>query len=213
MRVLIGCSTAALVAFALALPGNAQPLGPGLETPAAKAGSQGVFLVEPVAEKTIDKLPDGPLYWRVESFPSVAEAQRVAGLLSLVGEAWGQAWLFTLGSPGGSSPGGHKMAEVGPVPIPSASRYLLRINRAGGPPAASTPVHTHPGSEAFYVLKGQVTQKGPHGVTRLDAGRAMNGHEPGMAMQLVSTGAVDLEQLVMFVVDAEKPFSSPARFD
>jgi hypothetical protein len=206
-------ATTALAAFAPALPGMAQPLGPGLETPAAKAGPNGVFLVEPVAEKTIDRLPVGPLYWRVESFPSLAEAQRAAGLLSLAAEAWGQAWLFTLGSPGGSSAGGQKAAEVGPVPIPVASRYLLRINRAGGPPGSRTPVHTHAGSEAFYVLKGQVTQKGPHGATRLDAGRAMNGHEPGMVMQLASTGAVNLEQLVMFVVDAEKPFSSPARFD
>jgi hypothetical protein len=33
-----------------------------------------------------------------------------------------------------------------------------------------------------------------------------------MVMQLESTGAEPLEQLVMFIVDAEKPFSSPARF-
>jgi hypothetical protein len=172
-----------------------------------------VFLVEAVAEKTVANLPPGPLHWRVEAFPTLAAAQAAAGPLSLPAEAWGSAWLFTLGAPGGATPGGRKLAEIGPAPAPRASRYLLRINRAGGPPGARTPVHTHAGSEAFYVLKGQLSQKTPHGMARVEAGQSLNGHAPGMAMQLTSTGAGDLEQLVMFVVDADKPFSSPASFD
>lgn len=189
-----------------------QSLGPGLARPAAAAG-QPAFLVEPIAETTVTALPPGPLFWRVEAFPDLAAARRAAGPYALAAEAWGQAWLFTLGAPGGSTRGGRKAAEVGPVPIPEARRYLLRVNRAGGPPGTATPVHTHPGSEAFYVLKGEVTQTSPHGAERLSAGRAMNGHAPGMVMQLSSTGAEPLEQLVMFVVDADKPFSSPASFE
>ncbi|MFC3077358.1 cupin domain-containing protein [Phenylobacterium terrae] len=203
---------AAAVAMAWSAAAAAQPLGPGLDgLQAARPGA--AFLVEPIAERTVAALPQAPLYWRVESYPSLEQARAAAGELSLAAEAWGQAWLFTLGPAGGSSPGGRKLAEVGPVPVPPASRYLLRVNRAGGPPGAATPVHTHPGSEAFYVLKGQLTQKTPHGIARLEAGAAMNGHEPGMTMQLVSTGREDLEQLVMFVVDADRPFSSPATFD
>ena len=41
----------------------------------------------------------------------------------------------------------------------------------------------------------------------------MNGHGPGMPMEVFSAGTTDLEQLVMFVVDAAKPFSSPAKFE
>jgi hypothetical protein len=73
-------------------------------------------------------------------------------------------------------------------------------------------VHTHPGSEAFYVLAGRVGQKTPHGVSHAAAGEFMNGHGPGMPMEVFSAGTTDLEQLVMFVVDAAKPFSSPAKF-
>ena len=87
------------------------------------------------------------------------------------------------------------------------------MNRAGGPPGAVTNVHTHPGSEAFYVLTGQLSQKTAHGVARVDAGNTLNGHAPGMAMQLTSSGDEDLDQLVLFVVDATKPFSSPAAFE
>lgn len=210
MRIL-GAVTAA-IATAWSAAAAAQGLGPGLE-PGQAAAPGAAFLVEPIAEKTVTALPQAPLYWRVESYRSLEEARAAAGELSLPAEAWGQAWLFTLAPAGGSSAGGRKVAEVGPVPLPAASRYLLRVNRAGGPPGSATPVHTHPGSEAFYVLKGQLTQRTPHGVARLEAGAAMNGHEPGMTMQLVSTGRENLEQLVMFVVDADRPFSSPASFD
>jgi hypothetical protein len=38
----------------------------------------------------------------------------------------------------------------------------------------------------------------------------MNGHDAGTPMVVFTAGATDLDQLVMFVVDATKPFSSPA---
>lgn len=211
MKLKFGVLIGMLALSALGSAASAQALGPGLEK--AEATGRSVFLVEPVVEKTVEKLPDQPLYWRVESFPTLAAAQGAAGPLSLATEAWGKSWLFTLGPAGAASASGARVAEIGPVPIPRASTYLLRINRAGGPPGVSTPVHIHPGSEAFYVVKGQLTQKTAHGKTTLDAGESMNGHEPGMVMQLVSTGTTDLEQLVMFVVDAGKPFSIPASFD
>ena len=59
-----------------------------------------------------------------------------------------------LGPKGGTSPGGALVAEIGPVPIAPATNYLLRINESSGPPGSVTTVHTHPGSEAFYVLSG-----------------------------------------------------------
>jgi len=87
---------------------------------------------------------------------------------------------------------------------------LLRINNTGGPPGVKTPVHTHPGSETFYVLDGQLSQTNPHGVSHIDAGQSMPGHGPGMPMEISSSGTSELNALVMFVVDATKSFSSPA---
>jgi hypothetical protein len=99
------------------------------------------------------------------------------------------------------------------VPPITAPEYLLRINNAGGPPGARTPVHTHPGSEAFYVLAGRLGQKTPHGVSHVDVGQSMPGHGPDTPMEVFSSGTSDLNVLVMFVVDAAKPFSSPAKFE
>lgn len=184
----------------------------GLLLPLSPATAQ-KFEIKPVAEKRLKQLPPGPLYWRVENFATLVQAEAAAGSTSLAAEAAGKIWLFTLGPKGGATRGGSKVVEIGPVPPISAPEYLLRVNRAGGPPGAKTSVHTHPGSEAFYVLAGRVGQKTPHGVSHAEAGQSMNGHGADMPMEVFSSGASDLDQLVMFVVDATRPFSSPAKFD
>jgi hypothetical protein len=173
-------------------------------------GSAQTFEIKPVAEKKMALLPPGPLFWRIENFPTFAAANAAAGPAGLAAEVAGKVWLFTLGQKGGASPGGSLVAEIGPVPPISAPEYLLRVNNTGGPPGVKTPVHTHAGSETFYVLTGQLSQKSPHGVSRVDAGQSMPGHGPGMPMEISSSGASDLNGLVMFVVDATKPFSSAA---
>jgi quercetin dioxygenase-like cupin family protein len=170
------------------------------------------LLVGPAAEKIVERLPPGPLFWRVEEMRSLAFARAAEGPSSLALEAWGKAWLVSLGTGGAAIQAGRKVAEIGPIPTFTAQRFRLRVNRASGPPGARTPVHTHPGSEAFLVLRGELSQRTGHGISRVKAGEVLNGHQPGMVMQLESTGAEPLEQLVMFIVDAEKPFSSPARF-
>ena len=185
----------------------------GLLLSPSTAAAQQKFDIKPVAEKKLKQLPAGPLYWQIENFPTLAQAQAAAGETSLAAEAAGEVWLFTLGAKGSSTRGGSKVVEIGPVAPVTAPEYLLRINNAGGPPGAKTPVHTHPGAEAFYVLAGRLGQKTPHGVSHVDVGQSMPGHGPDTPMEVFSAGTTDLDQLVMFVVDATRPFSSPAKFD
>jgi len=177
---------------------------------AGVAGS-GTLVIKPLIEKKVTELPAGPLFWRVESFATLARAQAAAGQLGLVAESGGKVWLFTLGPAGGSSDGGTKMAEIGPLTPIAAPVYLLRVNEARGPSGSITPVHSHPGAEAAYVLEGEQTFRTPHGMKRVAAGKAEAGHAAGTPMQVSSSGSVDLHALVMFVVDATKPFSSPAK--
>ncbi|GEP56863.1 cupin domain-containing protein [Reyranella soli] len=184
-----------------------------LSSASSMAQQSPVLSVKPVVEKKLKELPAGPLFWRVETFPTLKDAEAATGPTALAAEISGKAWLFTLGGQGGATAGGSKVAEIGPVPLMQAPEYLLRINHASGPPGARTPPHSHPGSEAFYVLKGRLGQRTPHGVVHADAGAAMNGHGADMPMEVFSAGTVDLDQLVMFVVDATRPFSSPARFE
>jgi hypothetical protein len=176
------------------------------------ATAQQALVITALAEKKVADLPPGQLYWRVENFPSVAQAQAAAGNWALVAEAEGKVWLFTLGPAGGSSTGASKVSEVGPIPRVAASQYLLRINEASGPPGSITPVHSHPGNEAYFVLAGEQSIRGPHETMRVKTGQSEAGHGADMPMQVSSSGAADLRALVMFVVDATKPFSTPAKF-
>jgi quercetin dioxygenase-like cupin family protein len=188
--------------------------------------AQAQYIVKPIAQKKIKQLPQGPLYWRVENFPTLGDAQTAVGpdgwnpatvrfeiTTSLIADVSGKVFVLTLGAKDDSTPGGTKVAEIGPVPAVTADEYLLRVNLGTGPQGAETPVHTHPGSEAFYVIAGRLGQRTPHGVTYVEAGGAMNGHEANMPMQVFNGGTAELSALIMFVVDAAKPFSVPAKLD
>jgi hypothetical protein len=182
----------------------------GLSSLPSTAIAQQPLAIKSLAEKKVTELPAGALFWRIENFAALSQAQAAAGQWSLVAESAGKVWLFTLGPAGGSSTGGTKVGEVGPIPRVVASQYLLRINEASGSPGSTTPVHTHPGSEAFFVLTGEQSIRSPHGVMRVTAGKTEAGQGADMPMQVSSTGSTDLHALVMFVVDATKSFSSPA---
>lgn len=182
------------------------------------------YVVKPVAEMHAKQLPAGPLYWRIENFPTIERAKAAAprpyrwnpdtvsydGTPWLVAEVAGKVWLFTLGAKGGATPGGTPVAEIGPLPAVTAPEYLLRVNHGSGPPQAKTPVHTHPGSEVFYVVSGRLGQRTPHGVQYVEAGKTMNGHSADTPMEVFNAGTTDLTALIMFVVDATRPFSVPA---
>jgi quercetin dioxygenase-like cupin family protein len=188
--------------------------------------AQAKYVVRPIAEMRVKQLPKGELFWRVESFQTLDKAKAAAppyrwnpdtvsydGLPSLTAEVAGKAWLFILGPKGGAPAGGAEVAEIGPVPPLSAPEYLLRVNYGHGPPGAATPVHTHPGSETFYVIAGKLGQRTPEGVMNVEAGHSMNGHPAGMTMEVFNSGPTELDALIMFVVDATKPFSTPAKFE
>lgn len=180
-----------------------------LFTSTAGGQQQQPLAIKALVERKVSQLPDGPLFWRIQNFPTLAEAQAAAGPWGLAVEAGGKVWLFKLG-PASEAGGGDKVAEVGPLPRVAASEYLLRINEATGLAGSVTAVHTHPGSEAFYVLAGEQCIRTSQGVMRVRTGQAATGHEANTPMQVSSCGSTDLHALVMFLVDATKPFSSPA---
>jgi hypothetical protein len=166
-----------------------------------------------LVEKKLTELPPEPLFWRIETFSVLAEAQTAAGPTGLAAEVSGKVWLFTLGPQAGAAPAGTKVAEIGPLAPTQAREYLLRVMHVSGPPGARSSQHSHPGSEAFFVLKGRLGQRTSHGIVHADAGTAMNGHGVDMPMEVFNAGTTDLEHLAMFVVDATRPFTSPARLE
>ncbi|HEU5078308.1 MAG TPA: cupin domain-containing protein [Opitutaceae bacterium] len=172
--------------------------------------AESALSIKPLTEKKVSVLPPGDLYWVVEKFASRADAEKEAELEPLIGELDGSWWRFTLGPKG--KPDMPKVAEIGPIPRIQASEYLLRINVASGKPGSVTPIHIHPGSEAFYVLRGQQLIRSVKGQLVVSAGQSEPGFGANLPMQVSSNGSSELRALVMFVVDAKQPFSSPACF-
>jgi hypothetical protein len=199
------------IVVAVLVLGSLSPVSAFAQSAELGLAASGTLVIKPLAEKKVAELPAGPLFWRVESFATLAQAEAVSGPTGLVAESGGKVWLLTLGQAGRSSDGATKMAEIGPLQPVAAPRYLLRVNEASGPPGSITPVHNHPGVEAVYVLAGAQSFRTPDGVTRVGAGKAAAGHAAETPMQASSSGSVDLRALVMFVLDATKPFSSPAK--
>lgn len=46
------------------------------------------FEITPVAEKKVQQLPSGPLFWRIDNFPTLAQAQAAAGPTGLAPPKW-----------------------------------------------------------------------------------------------------------------------------
>src|SRR6266542_5975306 len=70
-----------------------------------RAWAQEVLVTRSLGEKRVAQLPAGPLYWRMETYPTLAAAQAAAqaaaGATALAVEAGGRNWLLTLGPRGG----------------------------------------------------------------------------------------------------------------
>jgi hypothetical protein len=58
------------------------------------ASAQG-FEIKSVAEKKIQQLPPGPSFWRIDTFPTLEQANAAAEPTALVAEVAGKVWLFT----------------------------------------------------------------------------------------------------------------------
>jgi quercetin dioxygenase-like cupin family protein len=174
------------------------------------AGAQPALAVNTLADKRATQLPAGPLYWRLETFPTRAATEAAAGPTGLVAELGGTIYLATLGPAGGGTAGGTRVAEIGPIQLPAAATYLLRASVMTGPPGSEASVHMHPGAEVYYVLHGALTVRAPAGATMASTGQSLVGPPGGTPMQPRSTGTSDLLALVLFAVDADQPFSVPA---
>jgi hypothetical protein len=62
------------------------------------------FDIKPLAEKKVSQLPPGPLFWRIDTFPSLASAQAVASSTALAAEVAGGCGSSHLGRPAGLRP-------------------------------------------------------------------------------------------------------------
>jgi quercetin dioxygenase-like cupin family protein len=108
-----------------------------------------------------------PVYWHIDRFDSLEAAQKAAGPDGVAAEAHGGVWLMTVETQTEEHHGGRHVAAIGPLTLPAADRYSMRVQSSLLMPGSTSPVHTHPGPEVIYIVDGEQCME------MLEAGRRL----------------------------------------
>jgi quercetin dioxygenase-like cupin family protein len=195
-----------LAALAIAASVNAAdrvPVKCVADSPERK-GEEGCSILasRPLASSTVK-----PLYWHIDRFDSLEAAKKAAGPDGVAAEAHGSVWLMTVEHQTEEHRGGSHIAAIGPLPLPAADRYTMKVQSTLLNPGSATPVHSHSGPEVWYIVTGEQcleTQQTSH---RLIAGQSFVLPSDRIHRGRI-TAAVPRGALALVLHDAARPASS-----
>lgn len=170
-----------------------------------RAGEVGCWIVAHVPQ---GQLSQPAVFWHLDTYPTRTEAEAAKGPRGTVIEALGKIWLFTIGEAGWRPSGGVRVAEIGPLHVKSGEKYTARYMEAIFNPGMRTPVHRHPGPEAWYTTAGEVCLETPEGKTVGRAGESTI-VPAGPPMQLTATGTEQRRSLVLILHETSQPSGFP----
>jgi quercetin dioxygenase-like cupin family protein len=176
----------------------------GCRDPAAGRNDKaGCYLT---AVQPLGALPGQPLYWHLHTYPDRASAGSAAGRRSIVVEAFGRIWLYTLAERSWRPKTGARVAVIGPLRIRPSVHYTARYMEATFPPGLKTGVHAHSGPEAWYVISGAQCLQTPDRTIIARAGDSALVPE-GPAMMLSSLGDETRRSVLLVLHDSGKPWT------
>ena len=162
------------------------------------------------ANAALGQLPQQPIFWHLDTYPTRGAAEGAKGPLGAVVESLGKVWLLTIDVAGWRPSGGERVAEIGPLPVSATTKYSAQYMEAVFTPGMTAPTHRHSGPEAWYTLAGETCLETPEG--RM-VGRAGGSHvivPGGPPMHLTATGTETRRALVLILHDSEQPPTTPA---
>ncbi|MEO6237052.1 MAG: hypothetical protein ABIQ52_08635 [Vicinamibacterales bacterium] len=155
--------------------------------------------------ETIGRLPQQPIFWHLDTYPTRAAADADRGPHGTVVESFGKVWLFTIAGAGWRPAGGERIAVVGPLPVKPDLDYTAVYMESIFDPGMTAPIHTHSGPEAFYTLTGSTCLETPDGIlTERDGSRALI-VPGGPPMLLTAIGTERRRGVVLILHDASQP--------
>jgi quercetin dioxygenase-like cupin family protein len=158
----------------------------------------------------VGKLPEGRIFWHLDTYATRAEAEVARGPRGIVVESLDRVWLLTIDVAGGHPSGGKHIAEIGPLPVEPDVSYSAQYMEAIFTPGMTAPAHRHSGPEAWYTLSGETCLETPDGTM---IGRAGGSHvivPGGPPMHLTATGTETRRALVLILHDSTQPATTPA---
>ncbi len=165
-----------------------------------KTGETGCWILgsQPVG------VPDGPVYWTIDLFPTKELAEQAKGPHGTVVESLGKVWLLSIGDkPKPHSPG-TRVTEIGPLAVASGRSYTAQYMEANLQPGMVSKTHLHSGIEAFYTDSGETCLETPSGVQLGKKGTDIVIPE-GVPMELTAVGTEARRGLILVLHDASKP--------
>jgi len=163
------------------------------------------------ADAILGQLPQQPIFWHLDAYPTRGAAEAAKGPRGTVMESLGKVWLLTIDVAGWRASGGERVAEIGPLPVSATAKYSAQYMEAVFTPGMTAPTHRHSGPEAWYTLTGETCLETPEGVM---VGRAGGSHvivPGGPPMHLTATGTETRRALVLILYDSAQPATTPAQ--
>ena len=165
----------------------------------AQAGSMG--MCQPISQRTqevgcwivtsqaLGSLPEEPMFWHLDTYPTRAAAEAAKGPRSTVIEAFSRNWLFTIERSGWRPAGGSRVVAIGPLPTKAGTDYTAQYMEAVFTPGMTTVAHRHSGPEAWYTISGETCLETSEGRSVGRFGGAPIIVSEGLPMRLTAIGA------------------------
>jgi quercetin dioxygenase-like cupin family protein len=158
-----------------------------------------------IAKEELGKLPEQPIYWHLDRYPTQAGAEAARGRRGVVVESFGKIWLFTIAEKPWRAPGGEHVANVGPLPVQGKTSYTAVYLESTFAPGMTAPIHLHSGPEAFYTLTGDTCLETPDGAQVARGPGHVEIVPGGPPMFLMAIGTQRRQGLALILHDSSRP--------
>jgi quercetin dioxygenase-like cupin family protein len=140
-----------------------------MENSPERHGEEGCTIL--TNRRLVGLLPN-TVYWHIDRFESLEAAMKGAGPNSVAAEAHGGYWLMTVDGNSEDHYGGNHITSIGPLVMPIADSFSMRVQSSLLKPGATTPAHTHPGPEVIYIVDGEQCMQMPGAGMHLSPGES-----------------------------------------
>ena len=171
-----------------------------------RTGDAGCWIV---AREPLGRLAQSAVFWYLDTYPTRAAAEAAKGPRGTVVEALGKMWLLTIGEAAWRSPGGTRVAQIGPLMVRPDEDYTAQYMEGITPPGTFAPVHRHPGPEAWYTTAGELCLEAPERKMVARAGESVI-VQAGAPMQLRAIGREQGRWLVLVLHETSQHWEIPA---
>jgi quercetin dioxygenase-like cupin family protein len=185
-----------------AVPQTQTPEMPTCAPIARRVHEVGCWII--VDEPVGHVLPE-PVFWHLDTFPTLAAAEAAKGPGGAVIEALGKIWLMTIANSDFRAGSGDRVASIGPLPVSSTIDYAATYMEAIFTPGMESSTHTHSGPEAWYTMTGETCLETPSGHVVGRAGGPPVIVPAGPPMHLTATGSSTRRAIVLILHDRLQP--------